>query len=204
MRILARLGAGLSAAALALTLAACGGNGGQAGASSSASSASTTKSSAPAASTVPHVMGMPSAPVCSVISKDDVSTLISMPVLSADDNDVLAGTQPTICDYYTNTDQPQYIEIHWMTVAQSDWATQMANLGTYESGGLKTTSTKDSVLGDDAIKGTATSDMVSTTEYQVLLKSGFVVDISNTSEPSVSDRAFLNLVKGVVQTLDKL
>jgi hypothetical protein len=111
MRTSARIASGLATATLALLLAACGGGGDQNGSTSSTSAAP--KQAAPA---TPVATTLPSKAVCDVFSKEDVSRIIGTTVFSADDVDLLAGAQPTLCNYYTDADKIKSVGIQWWTV----------------------------------------------------------------------------------------
>lgn len=197
MRAIARISGVITAVTLTALLAACG------GAQSQTSSTSSTTSVA--AQAAPPVMStsLPTKPVCEVFSKNAVSQIIGKTVYSVNDVDISAGAQPTVCFYYTDTQEVNNVEIHWMLVKDAIWDTQIAALGTTESGGMKSTSVRYAGLGDDAIRGVTTFEGRTVNEYEVLLKQrGVVLDITNSA--NLPDGAFLNLVKMVIQTVNKL
>jgi hypothetical protein len=204
MRNMAGFGRRLAAAAVAavtvVAVAACDGGGGTASATSKAA-----QPTPPAAATSAT---LPTQPVCDVFPKSTVSRLIGVPVFSFDDKDLLAGEQPTTCFYHTSDEHAgnaDEVEIHWMLIKDALWSDQINSIGTVDSGGIKTVTVRYPGLGDDAIQTTGTTDVAVTKTYMVLLNNrGLVLELNNASTRSVTDAAFLNFAKEVVDTVNKL
>jgi hypothetical protein len=138
--------------------------------------------------------------VCAAISKDAVEKAIGMTVYSADNDSVLSGPQPTLCDYYTDKDAVTSVEIQWMTRKQADWENQVASLG---DNGAGTVRTKVNGLGDFAIKEVATIADGKATSYDVLLDNrDMVVFVTETA--GLSDTAMHNLTKEVITIINQL
>lgn len=204
MRIMAKLTGSATAVALGILLTACGG--GTSNTSSSTATvggSSTANAVAPTAAPARDDAGHPAQPVCDVFSKSDISKLIGVPVLSSNDVDISAGAQPTVCFYYTNPDETDYIEIHWMTLKEAAWDQQLQGIGTVDSGGMKTVMSRYPGLGDDALKGVATFENRMTVSYQVMLRQrGLVIDFVNAT--NLPDANMLNLIRGALPTVNKL
>ena len=196
---MARITGAVAAAALAFLLAACGGGGNQTGATSSTGEPA--KKSAPAV-----VKAFPDQQVCDTFSKEDVTRIIGVPIDSADNVDLLAGAQPTICNYYVDADKIKSVGIQWMTVKDALWDDQVAAIDATPNptpAYMETVRTWVDGLGDGAIKEVVTNDSVKTVGYMVLLKDhDMVIYVSNTAQ--VPDAAQIDLVKAVIQTVQKL
>lgn len=199
MRITARgLKGTVVAVAIAFVLAACNDGSGTNGAATGSESGTSS-----AVATAPADAGHPAQPVCEVFSKATISKLIGMPVLSSNDVDIAAGAQPTVCFYYTNADETDYVEIHWMTLKEAAWEQQLGGIGTVDSGGMKTVTTRYPGLGDDALKGVGTFENRVTVDYEVMLKQrGLVVAFTNAA--NVPDADLLNLIRAILPTVNKL
>lgn len=206
MRIVAKIAGGIAATTLVITLAACGGGATTANSDKPASAPATAGavSQAPASDA-----GLPKSPVCQVITADMVAQATGVRIYSFDNNDVLAGQQKTVCMYYTAEDQSSYIEVHWMTIPQSDWANTTTPISRVTDNETITVSHYPE-LGDDAAKSTdVQKDMpvdgqtLTSTEYWVRINHlGLVLDINNSSLTGVTDDAFLAMVRMVVQRVE--
>jgi hypothetical protein len=193
-----RIATGIAGGALAFLLAACGGGSDQAGAAASSSSAS--KQTTPAVTALPQTGGIPDQPVCSVISKEAIEQAIGKKVYSSSDVDILAGEQPTLCNYYTDTDAVDGVTIQWMTRKQADWDNQVASLG---DNGAGTVRTQADGLGDVAIKEVANIAGQKALGYDVLLKNrDMVLFVNDTS--GLPDAAVRNATKVAIAAVDKL
>ena len=197
---------GIAVVLLAFLLAACGSGDNQGdttarkAGSATSSDQSATEQTPPAITALPKTGGIPDKPVCDVISKDTVEKAIGTTVYSADNNDILAGAQPTLCYYYTDKDAINRVEIQWMTRKQADWDNQVASLG---DNGAGTVRTKVDGLGDYAIKEVFTADDEMAVGYDVLLGNrDMVAFVTDTS--GLSDTAMHNLAKEVVAIIDQL
>jgi hypothetical protein len=196
VHIVTRITSGLATATLAFLLAACGGGGDQTGSASPTDTAAKQP-----ASTAPAAAPLPSKAVCDVFPKDTVSQIIGKAVYSADDVDLLAGAQPTLCNYYTDSEKVDNVSIQWMTVADALWDDQVAAIGT--STGGDTVRTRVENLGDDAIKEVGEIDGVKAIVYNVLLKDrGMVLSVADVS--GLPETTVLSLTKAVIQTAEKL
>ena len=207
MRITSRLVGGVVGLALVAATAACGGGTGT-GAPAGSTSSSPVVQTTPAA---PVSTGLPAKSLCDTFSAQFVQQLVGVTIYSADDNDPLAGPQRVVCMYYTSQDQSNYIEIHWMTVAQADWTNAVLPVHT-SSNGETITSGTTTVLSNDAVKSTDVNvgilpdgGTLTTTDYQVLLKNrGIVVAFANSSTTGVANDKFLDLVEAVVRATNTL
>jgi hypothetical protein len=193
---MARIAGVITACILALPLTACGGNGGQTGAAGSTSTPTKT----------PAAKALPDKPVCSVFSGKDVSRIIGVPIHSADDIDLLAGAQPTICNYYVDADKIKSVGIQWMTIEDALWDDQVAAIDTTPNptpADMDTVRSRVAGLGDDAIKEVVMNDDEKTVGYMVLLKDrGMVLYVSNTAQ--VPDTAQVELTKAAIRAALKL
>jgi len=183
---------------LVLLLAACGGGDDRARSSNS--------SGAETGTTTSTVTALPDESVCDVFSKDDVSRIIGMTVTAADNVDLLAGAQPSICNYYVDEDKVAGVGIQWMTVEDALWDDQVAAINTApnpDPADMETVRARVKGLGDDAIKEVAMYNGEKTVGYMVLLKDrGMVLYVSNTA--GVPDSAQIELVEMVIQAVAKL
>lgn len=208
MRITAKtLGGTVVSAALVALLAACGGGSGTNG-STAAPTGGASKSTV-ATTPAPVSTTLPAQPVCELFSKDAISKLIGMPVYSSSDVDIAAGAQPSLCYYYIDTREVNSVEIHLMTLQQAAWEQQLGGIGTVVSGNMKTVTTRYTELGDDGLKGVGTNDLVTTTDYQVLLKSrGLVVEVTGgvtlASNATIPDARLIDVMKMVIAAVEKL
>jgi len=194
-----RIATGIAGGALILLLAACGGGSGQAGAAASSSSAG--KQTAPAVTALPQTGGVPSQPVCSVISKDVVEQAIGKKVYSASDVDILAGEQPTLCYYYTDEDKVASVKIQWSTPEEALWSDYYNNPGTTVGG--DTVRTQVTGLGDGAYKEVGQIDGTKALGYNVLLKNrGIVLSVYDTS--GLTDAAVRAATEAAIQAVNKL
>lgn len=197
-----RIATGFAGGILALLLAACGGGGSQGQSGSTASSGSTaTKQTAPPVTALPQTGGVPDKPVCEVISKEVIEQAIGKKVHSASDVDILAGEQPTLCYYYTDTQEVDGVKIQWATPEDALWNDYYNNPGTTVGG--DTVRTQVSGLGDGAFKEVGAIDGVKAIGYNVLLKNhGIVLSVYDTS--GLPSATVLGATKMAIQAVDKL
>jgi hypothetical protein len=197
-----RIATGFAGGALMVALAACGGGGSQGQSGSTASSGSAaTKQTAPPVTALPQTGGVPDKPVCEVISKEVIEQAIGKKVHSTSDVDLLAGEQPALCYYYTDTQEVDGVKIQWATPEDALWNDYYGNLGT--STGGDTVRTRVSGLGDGAYKEVSEIDGVKALGYSVLLKNpGIVLTVTDTS--GLPDVTVLGATKAAIQAVDKL
>ena len=200
MRTSVRITTGLSATALTFALTACGG--GSSAAGNPASTKQPATSAAPTTPTAPKTDGtIPEKAMCAVISKDVVEQAIGKKVYSASNADILSGTtQPTLCDYYVDTDEVSSVEIKWATPEQDLWEDSYKNLGT--STGGESVRTRVSGLGNGAYKEVGTIAGVKVIGYTALLKRGIVLSVYDNS--GLPDSAVFDATKAAIAVIDKL
>ena len=198
MRTSARITTGLSAAALAFALTACGG-----GSTTADSTASTKQPATPVAPTTPPAKAVPAGQVCDKFSKEDVGQATGKTFFSASDVDLLAGASPTVCYYYTDSEEVDNVGIQWMTLKQALWQDQVDTTTAAPNpspADMEAVHTRVKGLGDDAVKEVVVHEGKKTIGYYVLTH-GIVVYISTTDATKVPDAALVNLGKMITTKL---
>lgn len=201
MRTSVRIATGISGGvlALALVLTACGGGGNQD--SSTASNDNAAKQTASAVPAAPRHAGVPATSVCEVIPRESVERTVGKTVYSASNEDLLAGAQPTLCNYYTDADAINGVTIQWMTPEDALWDDSIKAMGTTTGG--DTVRSLVAHLGDGAYKEVGAINGGKGISYNVLLKGrGIVLSVTDVS--GLPDATVLNLTKMAIQAVDKL
>lgn len=196
-----RIATGLAGGVLAILLVACGGGGENQEANSATPSSHGTQQTNPPVTALPQTGGIPDKPVCDVISKDVVQQAIGSKVYSASNVDTFAGAQPTLCNYYTDTNKVASVEIKWLTPEDALWDDYYNNPGPTVGG--DTVRTQVTGLGDGAYKEVGKIAGVKALGYCVLLKDrGIVLSVYDNS--GLPDAAVLQATKAAIQVVNKL